>query len=655
MNELRRCIVVCVLLALVLTGSNGAGGTGWPQTPQKGGDVSFDCVLGLAKATRDVTSQIDTLISLAEVYAQGGNRDKALQLMNRARQVAETEQPPPALPINLRDPDGRPSDLARGFLKIAAYDDAMELARKLKKAPVRASVLALIASEMAPAGDKQKANSLLVEALQTVSNPTEESWTLAEVASGYARLRDCGQARRIALSMSDKWPYIKAPSLAKIASECAKNGSKAIAMQLASQTVRVAGLMSVKILVEDKYEVLAQAASAYIDAGERQIALRLLAQALRGVRKAEINMRAVEAIADAYANAGLYEKAKEIAESINYKPSQADALLRIARRYISAKDKSSAAELIERSFKITLADKHDTPDLRFERFAAIAVEYVNAARPDRANEALVESLRELRREEDDLSELLLTVLMAYGKAKLTPDDAARNLIQKLCSGEAFELTPEEVVKQRRVEEAADRFIQRWHQTLDMNILFDELYVSNPKQRQLNARMFYGVYKFLSASVGPAVDRDVDETLMRDAFFAFWNLFYLSDEYQLAYQKPDPPEIEKQPMESRRTALDAKRMSRRQVEQYIDKTRTFLPLYRKYLPPEVFKTQRYTDNLKRQEESRSEDEKPFRIAPGFPEFGVPNDVEVYYLRKGVFEFYFIEENGKLKVLTLGFEL
>lgn len=654
-----RCIAVCVVL--VLASSNGARGTLSPQSLPKTEDVSFDCVLDFFQATNKGASQAGTLMSLAEVYALAGKRDKALQLMNRARQEAEAEQPPPTLPLNLRDPDDRPGALARGYLNIGEYDDAIELAHKIKKPPVRASLLALIASEMATAGDKQKANGLLVEALKTVSNPTEESWTLAEVANGYARLRDCDQARRIALSMSDKWPYIKAPSLARIASECAKNGSKAIAAQLAWETIRVARLMNDKILVEDKYEVLALAASAQIDAGKKESALRLLDQALTGARKGEFNMKALEAIADAYANARLYKKAIAIANSIGFKPSQADGLFKIARRYISAGDKAIAAELLERSFKMTLDDKQGTATLRFERLAEIAVEYTNASRADLANEVLVESLRELRRQEYGLTDLLITVFKAYAKSKLTPDDKARQLIEKLCSREVFDLTPEEVAKQHRVEEAADRFIERWHQTLDMNVLFDELYVSNPKQRQQNARMFYGVYKFWAGSSGPEVDQDVDDTLMRDGFFTFWNLWYQINEYVLAYQEPDdqelaePPEFKRQPLKSRLPKLDVKRMSRRQVGQFIDKTRAVLPVYRKYLAAEVFKTERYLENLKRHEESESEDQKRFKIEPGFPDFGVPNNVEVYYLRKGIFEFYFIEENGKLKVLTLGFEL
>lgn len=656
-----RFISICIAFVLLFAGWSRPLSSTRENSP-KGEETTFDCVLELLQSTNKGESRVGTLIKLAEVYAKAGKRDKALQLMNQAQKEAEAEKDHPTRrSMRTPDQDDLPNTMVNGYLQIGAFDFAMEFARKIVKPSDRASRLARIASEMAATGDKEKANGLLVEILKTIKISDEETRVLAGISSAYAKLGNCEQARRIALAMSDKWPHIKAPALARIACECAKNGSRKSAAQLVSESIRVVGLMNDETLVEGKYEVLAHAASAQIDLGKKERALRMLAQALAGARKTEFNMIAMEAIADAYANARLYEKAKEVANSIDYRPSRARALLKIARRHLSAGDNAVAIGLLDQSLKIILDERQSTPTLRFESLADIALEYKNASRADRASEVLVESLRELRREDEYvIDELLLIVFSGYARLKQTPDETARQLIGKLCSRQAFELTPEEVAKQHRVEEAADRFIERWQQTLDMNVLFDELYVSNPKQRQLNARMFYGVYKFLSTSAGPAVDIDIDDALMRDGFFIFWNRWYLVLEYQLAYRTDDqrlvqPPEFKDQPLYSNSPELDGKRMSRRPVEQYIDKTKAALAVYRKYLTPEVFKSQRYRENIIRDEESSRTSQKRFKIVLGFPEFGVPNDVEVYYLRKGVFEFYFVEENGKLKVLTLGFEL
>ena len=142
--------------------------------------------------------------------------------------------------------------------------------------------------------------------------------------------------------------------------------------------------------------------------------------------------------------------------------------------------------------------------------------------------------------------------------------------------------------------------------------------------------------------------------------AFWNMYYLFDEYRLAYETPDedlkyPPEIESALKEYRKLKLNPKRMIRAKVLEFAAKANYVSSLFRKYLTPEVFKSARYQENLKRTEDSYNEDSKRFRISKGFPEYFVADEVEVYRLRRGIFDFYFVEEEGKLKVLTLGFEL
>jgi TonB family protein len=242
-------------------------------------------------------------------------------------------------------------------------------------------------------------------------------------------------------------------------------------------------------------------------------------------------------------------------------------------------------------------------------------------------------------------------------------------------GKVFSEAEQEKLK--RVEEAADRFIQRWHETLDLNVLFHEMYVSDPKQKSRNAYLFYGVYQFLSASAyQPKVAKDIDESVMREAFFAFWNLYYLRREYTLAFvdiervdqedsrnelETQDPYEIMKIPPEIaaamkdfKKLKLNPKSMTLLAVKDFIGRANYISLLHRKYLFKESFASELYQKNLKRQEED-FDDEVVFSIQLGFPEYEIASDVEVYHLRRGFFEFCFIEEEGQLKVLTLLFEL
>jgi TonB family protein len=224
------------------------------------------------------------------------------------------------------------------------------------------------------------------------------------------------------------------------------------------------------------------------------------------------------------------------------------------------------------------------------------------------------------------------------------------------------LTEEEKVKKRRAEEAADLFIQRWHETLDMNVLFDEMYVSDPEQRRRNAYLFYGVYQFVTATAdGPKFSKEIDEQTLREAFLAFWNWYYLANEYDLAFRKEEemeaksPPEATEISQNLRRLKLNPKRMIPAQIKEFIAQYNQFSSIYRKHLPREVFESDLYKKSTG---ENRSELEKyrrDFSVMDGFPEYKIKKGVEVYKLERGVFEFFFIEENGKLKVLTLGFEL
>lgn len=224
------------------------------------------------------------------------------------------------------------------------------------------------------------------------------------------------------------------------------------------------------------------------------------------------------------------------------------------------------------------------------------------------------------------------------------------------------LTPEEKEKLRRVEEAADRFIERWHETLDLNVLFDEMYVSNPEQRSRNVGLFYGVYKFLAGTgYDPAIGKGIDEAVMREGFMAFWNMFYLMDEYRLAFEKSEdqdavpPPEIAEAVNKMKRIKFDEKRVILAQVRQFIERANLVSTIYRKHLTREVFDSPLYKANLKKcGEESRGRESR-FSIERGFSDYGVGTEREVYNLQHCVFDFYFVEEAGHLKVLTLGFEL
>lgn len=228
-------------------------------------------------------------------------------------------------------------------------------------------------------------------------------------------------------------------------------------------------------------------------------------------------------------------------------------------------------------------------------------------------------------------------------------------------GENPRVNAEEKKRLRRAEEAAGRFVQRWHETLDLHVLFEEMYVSNAEQRRHNARLFYAAYKFMSQSgYDPAVAKEVDDSVMLAGFMAFWNMTYLAQEYTLAFRRRGsgtfiPPAEVKEAMKGLlKTKFNEKEITLAPVQAFIANADAVSSAWRKYLSRNVFDSPLYQANLKRHQKDEGEDDPP-RIMHGFADYDVGKNVEVYVIHRGIFEFFFVEEQGRLKVLTLGFEL
>lgn len=217
-------------------------------------------------------------------------------------------------------------------------------------------------------------------------------------------------------------------------------------------------------------------------------------------------------------------------------------------------------------------------------------------------------------------------------------------------------TPEQIEKLHQAEIAADHFVKRWRETLDMNILFEELYVTDPDRRKRNILLYCG--KCLEES------GKIDDDTLKRAFLGFWNMYYLGWEYSLAFDKPEKDEppappgigaIEKMFAKINKT-YGENGPQQGQIKEHtlalIGAFETASDLYRQHLPKGWFKSLRYKRNYQREyaKEDRS------KVLDGdlsnFPT--KPGEV-VYLVQRGTFELYFVEEAGRFKVLTIGYEL
>jgi hypothetical protein len=209
---------------------------------------------------------------------------------------------------------------------------------------------------------------------------------------------------------------------------------------------------------------------------------------------------------------------------------------------------------------------------------------------------------------------------------------------------------EPLSEKRRAEEAADKFIRRWHQTLDLNRLFDEMYFADPRFERLNHNVFPGMTLIVSQKAPEYVFApDVDEKHMRAGLIVLLNLGYLKEEHALAFGELSLEAYEQDEEE----AFDLKMITREQIEKSIAPMDQTCSEYRKHLTAEIFESALYKSNLRRLQNSYEESSGAFQVIKiNLSEFGGEPEVKVYRLKRGVFDFSFIEEGGELKVLKLG---
>jgi len=207
-------------------------------------------------------------------------------------------------------------------------------------------------------------------------------------------------------------------------------------------------------------------------------------------------------------------------------------------------------------------------------------------------------------------------------------------------------------RQRRAEQIADRFIERFQETLDFGSVWKEFRLSDPScTHRANGNLSENDYAKLR------LNGDIIEKL----YIATMNCYYLKAVYELSLTRidsqsedaPAPAEIEV--IEKRSKFFqndDRKPRSYEEVSELIGTFDQLARLYRKYMPKEAMKSAAWRAN-----------EKYLRSKSGMDYAGVLNGDEtlciakgsnVYVVDRGIFYFYVVDEAGKMKVAALGID-
>lgn len=244
-------------------------------------------------------------------------------------------------------------------------------------------------------------------------------------------------------------------------------------------------------------------------------------------------------------------------------------------------------------------------------------------------------------------------------------------------GQKKEYTPEEKAKLKEAEELAEKFVKRWHETLDLNLLLDEMFVADEGLRgkvesefgffidDWNEEIDERFHKYAVKIIGKDRAKNVS--------IAYLNLIFLSLELNLVYTEQEIKRIpsimdseqfdklgkalfdwfQKQksidPSFTQKVSEEEAERIRQSVDKFIESFNYQITLYRAKLPRELFNTEKYKNNL-REEHGVGESEIVSSDDSLYEELKMKKGQRIYEVERGIFLLLITEEHGQFKVLS-----
>ena len=209
-------------------------------------------------------------------------------------------------------------------------------------------------------------------------------------------------------------------------------------------------------------------------------------------------------------------------------------------------------------------------------------------------------------------------------------------------------------KQQRAEQVADRFVERFRQTLNFGIVWKSFRMSDTScTHRANGILGQDDYERLRLS----------SDMIEKVYVATMNLYYLKAVYELSVSRidlrsgtaepPTPGKIEAVYKKSKFFQNDDRKLeSPDEISELIQTFDQLAKLYRQYLPKQAMRSATWQANQKYLISRIGMDHSS--ILNGNSTFCVPEQTNVYLVDRGVFYFYIVEEGGKMRVAGLGID-
>jgi tetratricopeptide (TPR) repeat protein len=235
---------------------------------------NFDDALAVAGKIKDPLNMVKALAAVNEGYAKAGNKEYAIAVLIKAREVAdrifdklsvsealsiiaakyaESGDKEKAAIINakaysvsteVRSKYVKPKILAsicNAYIAIGEYEKALLIAETIDDDNYMPRTLAKVAVGFFDGGDKIKAYKIINDVkvmIAPIRSPYIQASVMGDIVDGYIKVDDFGLALEFAREMRDD--YTKPRALARVAVAFSENGDKAEALQILTQSLEVA-------------------------------------------------------------------------------------------------------------------------------------------------------------------------------------------------------------------------------------------------------------------------------------------------------------------------------------------------------------------------------------------------------------------------------
>ncbi len=207
-------------------------------------------------------------------------------------------------------------------------------------------------------------------------------------------------------------------------------------------------------------------------------------------------------------------------------------------------------------------------------------------------------------------------------------------------------------KQRRAGQVANRFVNRFRETLDFGIVWKAFRLSDPScTHRANGNFSESDYERLKLS-----SRTIEKL-----YIATMNYYYLKAVYDLSLARidsqsgdsPVPREVEVIEKKSKFFQNDDRKpQNTEEVRELINTFDQLAAQYRKHMPNRTMKSPAWRANQKYLIARGGMDHAG--VLNGDATFCIPEQTKVYIVDRGLFYFYIVEEGGKMKVAGLGID-